>query len=155
MRAGMLKCLALLGILLTATAADCLGPCAPEYVHITLNDFEPADGTVVAHDTITFTVSGTEEATARMFSQGYSLDWAQLERWDGSHWTYVKQIHTWDKGPWETAGTCSDIRPIAMTFEDVSLQAGQNRFRVAMWISASDVAAYWTYSSEVTYVYQP
>ncbi len=155
MRAVLLKCLALLGILLTATAVDCLGPCAPEYVHITLRDVDPADGTVVAQDTITFTVSGTEEVTARMFYQGYSLDWADLERFNGTHWVHVGQIQSWDKGSWEPAGTCSDIRSIAMTFEDVALEPGQNRFRVAMWITASDVNDYWLYSDEVTYVYQP
>ncbi|MBN1343192.1 MAG: hypothetical protein JXQ73_10955 [Phycisphaerae bacterium] len=147
--------LAAVGILVLTAGVDCLGPCGPLNVEIELHDFVPAGGTVVSEDTITFTVSGTEEASDKMLYRGYSLDWADLQRWDGAYWRDVEQLHWWTSGSWESAGECSVIRTIEMTFEDVPLNVGQNRFRVAMYIDASDVQGYWTYSDEVVYDYQP
>ena len=150
-----LEVLALIGVLVTGVgASDCLGPCDPEYAYVTLDEFDPAYGTVVSTPTMTMTFIGTEEYTAKASYADYDV-YATLWKWDGDSWMPLWAYSDWDRSWPEPDGRCSYIMDANVTFYDVALDEGANRFRVQMYISGSDFDMGTSYSEEVVYVYQP
>ena len=152
----VLKFLALSGVLLTATGAEvCLGPCDPKYVYVTLDEFDPANGTVVSTPTMTMTFIGTEEFTVKVARYADPTISACLCKWDGDGWTGLPAEPDWEISGAVQNGRCSFIRDVSVTFEDVALDVGANRFRVVMEIYGIDFNMGTSYSEEVTYTYQP
>jgi len=151
----VLRTFGLLVVLVTGMgASECLGPCDPEYVWVTLDQFDPIAGTVVGTPTMTMTFSGTEEYTFRAAYHDYGV-YTTLWKWDGDSWMPLWASPQWERSSPVQTGRCSAIMDVSVTFEDVALDVGENRFRVQMHISGSDFDMGTSYSEEVTYVYQP
>jgi hypothetical protein len=122
-------------ILLLTLIGVCSGPCAPQWVQVTINEVSPPSGQI-PEDSVTITVSATEERTE---SVCYMLS-ASLQRWnyEKSWWEWAKVYPTQESGEWTSTGKCSKSREIVFTFEDVPLNPGENKFQVELRIDGCD-----------------
>ncbi len=137
----------------------CIGPCAPEGVWLTLDQFDPPSGSTVTDSGQLVTFSGSLEWTAVMaYSHNIHADYAHIEKWDGERWVEVQTIHYWDWGPREEGDhTCGDKYPISIESDSLPWTPGENRFRAGVHINGSDMVFYegWYDGDEVVYTYAP
>ena len=151
MKTSAMKIFGLLAML--ATTCACTGYCDPAITDVRLDamtvDVLPSPG-----NTADLTFTGTERVSEKMYIlHNYGLDWASLYRKVGSQWVYEQQLTWWSSGPWQPDGRCIEIRDISMTFPNVVLNVGENRFRVWIYGDLSDFSDVDYTSEEFVTVY--
>ena len=137
-------------VMVVAVCGACTGPCAPVWIEAFIEDVTPADGPIT-EDTVTITVTTTEERTVAVCAD-LSIS---LSRWDGDteQWRSEGHPSSWDFGEETPTGECSSIRDIVVTFDDVPLVSGENRFRVRLYIDGCDGYEDETIYQEVVYTH--
>ena len=150
-----LKMLALAGILFTGTGATwppiCTLGCSAREAHANFTGIQPPSG-AIPESTVTITATATEEHTA---AAAYALTF-DLQKWNpqSGYWQWVNVSQSRQNGAWTQNGTCTEIRDVTITFTDVPLTAGENKFRVEAMVDGWDgMEDEWSYTSEVTYTH--
>jgi len=135
-------------VMVAAVSGVCVGPCVPVWVEVIVVDVAPPGGPI-AEDSVTISVNATEEKTVAVCHD--LMIW--LDRWNeqAGYWQFEAHPSSWAFGEPTPTGECSSIRDVDVTFEDVSLAPGQNRFQIVILIDGCDgYEDEWIYH-EVTY----
>jgi len=137
-------------VMVVAVCGAYTGPCAPVWIEAFIEDVTPAAGPI-AEDTVTMVVTTTEERTVAVCADIFiSLDrWNEQQQW----WQAEAAPSSWDFGEKTPTGECSSIRDIVVTFEDVPMVSGENRFRVQLYIDGCDGYEDETIYQEVVYTH--
>lgn len=122
-------------VLCAAMMGAVCGPCDPK-LEVLWTNVAPPDGSTIAAPTTTIVVTGTEE---KHLSVNYELSFSLQKQTAGGSWTHAASLSSLSSTSWQ-AGTpgCSEIRTNTLTFEDVSLDLGENVFRVKTYVTWYD-----------------
>ncbi|MBN1343193.1 MAG: hypothetical protein JXQ73_10960 [Phycisphaerae bacterium] len=141
-------------VLLTSMGAICTGPCAQKFVYVDLVSLTPTNGPVPG-PTVTIVAEVTEDSTdAVCYILSFGLDkWNPVTQ--GWQWAGVYPTYEYGEAGPSPSGECGEIRTITVTFADLPLTAGENKYRFETYIDGCDGWEDTWETYEVTYTYTP
>jgi hypothetical protein len=131
----LVKIFGTVGLILTMMGTIVCGPCGPNLdLEVIWNDVNPPDGYSTPAQSVSIVVTGTEE---KSFAVLYTL-MPRLEKWIPSDaaWATVASP-SWTQQAYVQL-QCTEIRTDTLTFSNVPLSLGENKFRVVTQIVWDD-----------------
>ncbi len=124
-------------ILATSMGVVCTGPCAPKIANCYVESIAPPSGPV-PEPTVDIVVEAVEDSTVNVcyfFSISLSR-WNEQQGW----WESAGIMGDSEYGEWGTSPSseCARMRTITVTFPNVPLNPGENRFRVESFLDGCD-----------------